>query len=115
MKPRIQTLGLLLSVSAILLGFGAWYYLERMTHLDMAFQTFLILKSGHLEIQSGRFGAAVTQIWAWTAQWMGFPLKGVLLAYSFGHVVWPVLLASLAWVWGQWRWSMVILLSLDAL
>jgi hypothetical protein len=111
MKPRIQTLGLLLSVSAILLGFGAWYYLERMTHLDMAFQTFLILKSGHLEIQSGRFGAAVTQIWAWTAQWMGFPLKGVLLAYSIGHVVWPVLLASLAWVWGQWRWSMVILLS----
>ncbi|HAD12936.1 MAG TPA: hypothetical protein DCF33_10935 [Saprospirales bacterium] len=111
MKPRIQTLGLFLSVSAILLGFGAWYYLERMTHLDMAFQTFLILKSGHLEIQSGRFGAAVTQVWPLAAQWMGLPLKGVLFAYSIGHAAWPVLLASLAWVWGQWRWSMVILLS----
>lgn len=109
-NPSRATLWLVLLVSTVLLGLGIWFYLERMTNLDMAFQTFLILKSGHLEIQSGRFGAAVTQIWAWAAQWLGFPLKGVLCAYSIGHVAWPILLSVLAWKWGQWRWSLVILL-----
>lgn len=103
--------GLLLISSVILLGLGARYYLARMTNLDMAFQTFLILKSGSLEIQSGRFGAIVTQIWAWTAQELGLSLKWVLRSYSMGHVFWPVLLAGLAWKWGQWRWAFVILLT----
>ncbi|MCC7466964.1 MAG: hypothetical protein IT261_11880 [Saprospiraceae bacterium] len=88
---------------------ATWFYLERMTNLDMAFQTFLMLKSGHPEIQSGRFGAVVTQIWASMAQWLGAPLKGVLMAYSFGHAIWPVLLAGLSWYWGQWRWALAIL------
>lgn len=102
--------GLFLSISALLTGMAIWFYLERMTNLDMAFQTFLMLKSGHPEIQSGRFGAVVTQIWGSAAQWLGAPLKGVLLSYSLGHAVWPVLLAGLSWYWGQWRWSITILL-----
>jgi hypothetical protein len=102
--------GLFLSISVLLLGMAVWFYLERMTNLDMAFQTFLMLKSGHPEIQSGRFGAVVTQIWVSMAQWLGAPLKGVLLAYSLGHAVWPVLLAGISCYWGQWRWALTILL-----
>jgi hypothetical protein len=84
------------------------FYQERIINLDMAFQAFLILKSGSLEIQSGRFGAAVTQVWPWAAQAMGLPLKGVLMAYSLGHVLWPAILAVFCWRIGQWRWSLAI-------
>jgi len=84
------------------------YYQERIINLDMAFQGFLILKSGNLEIQSGRFGAAATQIWPWAAQAIGLSLKGVLVAYSLGHVVWPAILAWFCWKIGQWRWSLAI-------
>ena len=62
----------------ILLGLAAVFYLERMTGLDMAFQSFQILRTESLQIQSGRFGAAATQVFAWAAQTLGFPLKGVL-------------------------------------
>lgn len=104
---------------ALLLCFGVFgalcvlatvFCLERMTNLDMAFQTFLILKSGSIEVQSGRFGAAATQIWPWAAQAMGLPLKAVLMAYSLGHVLWPALLCWWSWNLGRWRWSLVIAL-----
>lgn len=84
------------------------FFLERMTNLDMAFQTFLILKSQSIAIQSGRFGAAVTQFWPWAAQALGLPLKAVLMAYSLGHVLWPTLLATWCWRIGQWRWALAI-------
>ena len=102
---------------ALLLSFGLFgllialalvFYLERMTNLDMAFQTFLMLKSGNVEIQSGRFGAIATQIWPWAAQVMGLSLKGVLLAYSLGHALWSAILAAFCWRIGQWRWSLAI-------
>ncbi|MCK6693256.1 MAG: hypothetical protein L6Q97_14315 [Thermoanaerobaculia bacterium] len=47
---------------------AAVFYLERMAFLDMAFQTFHILRTGAFQIQSGRFGAAGTQVFAWMAQ-----------------------------------------------
>ncbi|MDO8365875.1 MAG: hypothetical protein Q7T20_03690 [Saprospiraceae bacterium] len=84
------------------------FYQERIINLDMAFQTFLILKSGSIEIQSGRFGAAATQFWPWAAQAMGLSLKGVLMAYSLGHALWPAILAFFCWRIGQWRWSLAI-------
>lgn len=87
------------------------FYLERMVNLDMAFQTFLMLKSGSLEIQSGRFGAAATQVWAWAAQSLGLPLKAVLATYSFGHAVWPAMLALFCWRIGEWRWAVAVLLT----
>lgn len=92
----------------LLMVLAGVFYLERMSHLDMAFQTFLILKSGDVAIQSGRFGAVATQIWPWATQALGGSLKSVLFAYSLGHVLWPALLAAFCWQMGQWRWSLVI-------
>jgi len=108
MKENRLALLLCLGVFGALTVLAILYYQERIINLDMAFQAFLILKSGSLEIQSGRFGAAATQIWPWTAQALGFSLKGVLVAYSLGHVLWPAILAFFCWRIGQWRWSLAI-------
>lgn len=97
---------LCLGVFGVLGTLAAVYYLERIVNLDMAFQTFLILKSGSLEIQSGRFGAAATQFWPWLTQALGLPLKSVLLSYSLGHVLWPMMLCLWCWMIGQWRWAL---------
>lgn len=88
------------------------FYLERMAFLDMAFQTFQILRNGALQIQSGRFGAAGTQVFGWLAQALGLPLRGVLLTYSLGHVLYYFLLFLLIVpVLRQWEWGLVLLLS----
>lgn len=102
------TLLLCWGLFGLLLALAGMFYLERITNLDMAFQTFLILKSGSVAIQSGRFGAIATQVWPWAVQAMGGSLKSVLMAYSLGHVLWPALLAAFCWRIGQWRWSLVI-------
>ncbi|MEO6037665.1 MAG: hypothetical protein ABIQ93_04565, partial [Saprospiraceae bacterium] len=74
-SPLRATLWLGFATFAALLVLATIFYLERIGHIDMAFQTFLILKSGSLEIQSGRFGAAATQFWPWLAQAMHLPLR----------------------------------------
>ncbi len=87
------------------------FYLERMAFLDMAFQTFHILRTGALQIQSGRFGAAGTQVFAWLAQALGLPLKGVLLSYSLGHVLYYFLLFLLITLGlKQWKWGLTLVL-----
>lgn len=91
------------------------FYLERIGHIDMAFQTFLILKSGSPDIQSGRFGAMATQCWPWLAQAMNLPLKWVLLFYSMGHVLWPaILFAWICWL-RAWKWALVLVLVLTGM
>ena len=99
-----------LAIFSLLLLLAVVFYLERIGHIDMSFQTFLILKSGLPEIQSQRFGAVATQVWPWMAQSLGLPLRGVLLAYSIGHVVWPALLFGWCCWLRQWSWAMVLLL-----
>lgn len=104
-----------LAVFGILMLLALVFYLERIGHIDMAFQTFLILKSGTPEIQSGRFGALATQVWPWMAQGFGLPLRWVLLAYSIGHVLWPALLFGwICWL-RQWAWALVLLLVLTGM
>lgn len=105
---RSLVVWLCLGVFGTLVLMARVWYKDRIINLDMAFQTFLILKSGSLEIQSGRFGAAATQVWPWAAQALGLPLKGVLMAYSLGHALWPAILAFFCWRIGQWRWSLAI-------
>lgn len=106
MKEHRLALLLCVGVFGTLIVLAMVFFLERMTNLDMAFQTFLILKSKSVAIQSGRFGAAVTQFWPWAAQTLGLPLKAVLMAYSLGHVLWPTILAVWCWRIGQWRWAL---------
>ncbi|MCC6463508.1 MAG: hypothetical protein IT260_23765 [Saprospiraceae bacterium] len=87
------------------------FYLERMAFLDMAFQCFHILRTGELQIQSGRFGAAGTQVFAWLAQAAGLPLRGVLLSYSLGHVLYYLILFLLITLGlRQWKWGLVLVL-----
>lgn len=96
---------------SLLAGLAAVFYRERMTFLDMAFQTFHILRTGALQIQSGRFGAAGTQVFAWAAQALGLPLKGVLLSYSVGHVLYYFAIFLLLTLGlRQWRWGLVLIL-----
>lgn len=95
----------------VLIIFAALWYRERMLFSDMAFQSFHILRTGALQVQSGRFGAAGTQVYPWLAQMMHFPLKGVLLSYSLGHVLYYFFL--FLWVMlvlRQWRWGLAIVL-----
>lgn len=100
------------AVYAALAVLAAVFYLERMVFADMGFQTFHILRTGSLQIQSGRFGAACTQVFPWLAQMSGMSLKGVLLTYSLGHVLYyftVFLLVTL--VFKQWRWGLVLMLT----
>lgn len=106
-----QTFRLGTAVYVALLAMAGIFYLERMAFTDMAFQTFQILRTGALQIQSGRFGAAGTQIFAWLAQATGLPLKGVLLSYSLGHVLYYFLLFLIITLgFRQWRWGLVLVL-----
>ncbi|MFN0014308.1 MAG: hypothetical protein ACKVU2_07135 [Saprospiraceae bacterium] len=112
-RPPVHypTLALGAAIFAVLLALAAVFYLERMAVLDMAFQTFHILRTGALQIQSGRFGAAGTQVFAWAAQALGLPLKSVLLTYSLGHVLYYF---GIFWVvtavLRQWKWGLVLIL-----
>jgi len=111
-----STLRLGVAVFVILLALAAIFFLERMAALDMAFQSFHILRTGELQIQSGRFGAAGTQFFAWAAQACGLPLKGVLLSYSLGHVLYYFgifLLITLGLQ--QWKWGLVLILLSTAM
>lgn len=106
----IRTSHIGLAAFALLLILSIVFYLERIAHIDMAFQSFLILKSGKLAIQSERFGAAVTQVWPWAAQALHLPLRGVLLAYSIGHALWPALVFAWCLYLRQEKWAQVLLL-----
>lgn len=108
---RRHTLRLGAASYAVLLALAAVFYLERMAVLDMAFQTFQILRTGALQIQSGRFGAAGTQVFAWAAQALGLPLKGVLVSYSMGHVLYYAgIFGVIVLGWRQWQWGLVLVL-----
>jgi hypothetical protein len=102
-------------LSWIILGtlalLALYFYQERMLFSDMAFQTFHILREGQVQVQSGRFGAIATQVFPWAAQWLGLPLRGVLVAYSLGHVLWPLAL----FLWVRYRlkrpdWALILAL-----
>lgn len=106
-----QTLYLGTVAYTILLVLAAVFYLERMAMLDMAFQTLHILRTGAVQIQSGRFGAVATQVFPWAAQALGLPLKGVLVTYSLGHVLYYFFIFWLiTGVLRQWKWGLVLIL-----
>lgn len=115
MNVQKMTLVTGLSAFGVLLVLALVYYLERIAHIDMAFQTFLILKSGSPEIQSGRFGAVATQFWPWIAGLAGLPLRWVMLLYSAGHIIWPALLFGWALWLRQWKWGLVLLLAVTGM
>ncbi len=109
--PYRLTLLLGIITYALLAAMSLWLYRERMLFSDMAFQVFHIIRTGDLQVQSGRFGAVGTQVFPWLARGAGLPLKGVLMAYSLGHVLYYA--ALFGWVMGllrQWRWGLALVL-----
>jgi hypothetical protein len=110
-RARQRTLWLGVTLCAVLVALAGIFYLERMATLDMAFQSFHILRTGRLQIQSGRFGAAGTQVFPWLAQAIGLPLKGVMKVYSIGHALYfSILFLVCILGFRQWRWGLVMIL-----
>ena len=97
---------------SVLLCMALVLYQERILFSDMAFQVFHIIRTGDLQVQSGRFGAIGTQIFPWLAQEAGLSLPAVLVSYSLGHVLYYfILFLWVMLVLRQWRWGLAIALS----
>ena len=90
------TLLLFGSFCFLLLGFLAiFFYLERTTMVDAAYQVFNVILKEKLAIQVNRFGAAFTQSFPLLAVKLSLPLKQVLLSYSLAFILYPVILFGL--------------------
>lgn len=91
--PILKWLGygslLLLAVMA------AIFYRERSLFIDIAYQTFLMIKDGTVQVQVYRFGSAVVQVLPLLAIKLGLPLKIVLLFYSLSF---PLLFLFFYWL-----------------
>lgn len=92
-------------------GLAAAFWRERTLFSDIAFQTFLMLKDGGLQIMVGRWVAAATHVFPWLAAKFGLPLSAVLQAFSLGFVLWPLAVFAVCTGWlRQWRMGLLVLL-----
>jgi hypothetical protein len=71
-----------LATLLVLLVFAWHFYMERAAYYDLAYHTFIYLKTKHLFVQNRRFVAIVTQLPTLLAIRAGLPLDGVLRLYS---------------------------------
>lgn len=67
---------------AALLLLAACFYRERAWFLDIAFQTFLMINEGTVQVMVNRFGSALVQLLPLTAIKLGAPIKVISLLYS---------------------------------
>lgn len=89
--PRQLGYGALL----ILLLLAAVFYQERTLFIDIAFQTFLMITEGTLQVQVYRFGSALVQLLPLLAIQLRLPLDAVLMAYSLSF---PLLYLLCYWL-----------------
>lgn len=84
MKPSFSSRLFYLGLAAMLAltVMAAVFYRERALFLDVAFQTFLMIKEGSVQVMVYRFGAAVVQALPLAVIKTGGPLWLVSLAYS---------------------------------
>ena len=110
-SPARATLILGLAVYTVLAILATIFYLERTVFADVAFHTVTILKKKAFFIQNQRFVAMFSQIFPLAAERLHLPLKGVLLAYSLGFIVYysAIFVACTAWL-RQWQMGLVMLL-----
>ncbi len=110
-SPARATLLLGLSVYTVLAILATVFYLERTVFIDVAFHVVTILKKKTLFIQNQRFVALFSQIFPLAAERLHLSLKGVLLAYSLGFIVYygAIFAACTAWL-RQWQMGLVMLL-----
>lgn len=110
-SPARATLILGLAVYIVLAILAIVFYLERTVFIDIAFHAVTILKKKTLFIQNQRFVALFSQIFPLAAQGLHFSLKGVLMAYSVGFMIYyaAIFVACTAWL-KQWQMGLVMLL-----
>jgi hypothetical protein len=87
---RVQRFGTL--VLFVLALMAAVLYIERGTFMDVAFQTFELIRTQSLAPQVYRFGSGATQIFPLLAIWCKAPLWMVVFMYSMGVVLYQSLL-----------------------
>ena len=71
----------------LLVILAAMFYQERSLFIDIAYQTFLMIKDGTVQVQVYRFGSAIVQVLPLLAIKLGLPLKVVLLFYSLSFTL----------------------------
>lgn len=67
---------------AALVMMSLWLYQERTLLLDIAYQTFLMITEGRMQVMVNRFGVVLVQALPFAAIQLELPLKVVLLLYS---------------------------------
>lgn len=87
-KTELKQLQLINIISlAVLLFFSIYFFLERTTTLDTAYQGSLIYIHEKLAIQVQRYGSAFTQFFALMGVKLNFSLKSTLILYSSSFVI----------------------------
>lgn len=110
-NPVRRTLWFGLFVYTVLLALSIVFYLERTVFADIAFHTVTLLKNKALFIQNQRFVAMFTQLFPLAADKAGLSLKGVLMAYSAGFIVYYGTIFVLVTAWlKQWRMGLALVL-----
>ncbi len=90
-RPRRLGYGALL----ILLALSAIFYQERTLFIDIAYQTFLMINEGTIQVQVYRFGAAIVQALPLLAIKLEWPLRTILLLYSISF---PLVFLLFYWI-----------------
>lgn len=71
----------------LLLLLSVVFYKERTLFVDIAYQTFLMIQEGGLQVQVFRFGSAIVHVLPYLAIRAGFPLEVVLILYSISFTL----------------------------
>ncbi|MCB0584370.1 MAG: hypothetical protein KDD06_03455 [Phaeodactylibacter sp.] len=79
-RPGLRRLGYLSMVALVALA--AVFFRERAWFLDVAFQTFLLINEGSVQVMVNRFGAALVQLLPLIGIKAGAPLPVISLLYS---------------------------------
>lgn len=78
--PALRLLGYTGMIALVVLA--AVFYRERAWFLDIAYQTFLMINQGSVQVMVNRFGSAVVQLLPLSAIKLGAPLPVISLLYS---------------------------------
>lgn len=99
-----------LAVLGILLVGAFVFYRERILFSDAAWISYLTINSGELQIQAGRYGSFITQIFPILGGKLGLPLKVNLILYS---VSFSLFYLVTGWIlFRMRRYALVVLLAL---
>lgn len=96
--------------TVLLLG-AVFFYKERMLFIDAPHILFRIINLHRLDIQVGRYGAFITQIFPLIGVWLHLPVKAIMLLYSVSFVLYPFTVALL-FIYKYKRYDLALLLGL---